>query len=261
MTIRVVIADDEELARRGIRTRLARSPDVEVVAECRNGREAMEAVRRTSPDLVFLDVQMPGKTGFDVIEAIGCDAFPHVIFVTAHDRYAIRAFQVNALDYLLKPIDDERFDLAVARARESLSRKRDSDFGRRLAAVMGEAAPPGRAGRPKSSAKRVVIRSGGRVVFVNVAEIDWVEAAGDYVTLHAAKKSWLLRETISAMEKKLEPNGFVRIHRSTLVRLDRVGEMKSLDNGEYLVLLRDGTELKLSRSYRQALERLLDGRS
>src|SRR6266849_5552648 len=175
--IRVVIADDEDLARRGIRTRLARSPDVEVVAECRNGREAMEAVRRTSPDLVFLDVQMPGKTGFDVIEAIGCDAFPHVIFVTAHDRYAIRAFQVNALDYLLKPIDDERFDLAVARARESLLRERDSDFGRRLAAILGEAASPGRSGRTKSRSDRIVIRSGGRVVFVNVAEIDWVEAA------------------------------------------------------------------------------------
>src|SRR5216683_1816795 len=151
--MRVVIVDDEELARRGIRTRLQRSRDIEIVAECGNGRETIEAIRRTSPDLVFLDVQMPGKTGFDVIEAIGCETFPHVIFVTAHDRYAIRAFEVSALDYLLKPIDDERFDIALARARESLSRKRDSDFGRRLAAVMGEAAPPGCAGRPKSSAE------------------------------------------------------------------------------------------------------------
>lgn len=260
MSIRVIIVDDEELARRGIRTRLQRSGDVEIMAECSNGREAIEAIRRASPDLVFLDVQMPGKTGFDVIEAIGWDTFPNVIFVTAHDRYAIRAFEVNALDYLLKPIDDERFDIAFQRARESLTRDRDSDFGRRLASVLGNMAPGKRDGKPASRFDRVVIRSGGRVVFVKTSEIDWVEAAGDYVTLHAGKKSWLLRETISEMERKLEANGFTRIHRSTIVNLERVGEMRALDNGEYRVMLRDGTELKLSRSYRHALQRLVDGR-
>jgi two-component system LytT family response regulator len=259
MTCRVIIVDDEELARRGIRTRLQRSGDVEIVAECSNGREAIEAIGRASPDLVFLDVQMPGKTGFDVVEAIGWDAFPHVIFVTAHDRYALRAFEVNALDYLLKPIDDERFDIAFKRARESLTRDRDSDFGRRLAAVIGDATP-GRDGLAASRPDRIVVRSGGRVVFVKISEIDWVEAAGDYVTLHVGKKSWLLRETISEIERKLEPNGFTRIHRSTVVNLERVGEMRALDNGEYRVLLRDGTELKLSRSYRHALQRLIDGR-
>jgi two-component system LytT family response regulator len=259
MSVRVVIVDDEELARRGIRTRLQRSGDVEIVAECRNGREAIDAIRRASPDLVFLDVQMPGKTGFDVVEAIGWDTFPHVIFVTAHDRYAIRAFEVNALDYLLKPIDDERFDIAFQRARESLTRDRDSDFGRRLAAVIGDV--PGKSdGRPASRPDRIVVRSGGRVVFIKISEIDWVEAAGDYVTLHVGKKSWLLRETITEMDRKLEPSGFTRIHRSTLVNLERVGEMRALDNGEYRVLLRDGTELKLSRSYRHALQRLIDGR-
>src|SRR6202521_6481518 len=152
--MRVVIVDDEELARRGIRTRLQRSRDIEIVAECGNGREAIEAIRRTSPDLVFLDIQMPGKTGFDVIEAIGCETFPHVIFVTAHDRYAIRAFEVNALDYLLKPIDDERFDIAFQRARESLTRDRDSDFGRRLAAVIGDAVPGKSDGRSASRPDR-----------------------------------------------------------------------------------------------------------
>jgi two-component system LytT family response regulator len=259
MSVRVVIVDDEELARRGIRTRLQRSGDVEIVAECSNGREAIDAIRRASPDLVFLDVQMPGKTGFDVVEAIGWDTFPHVIFVTAHDRYAIRAFEVNALDYLLKPIDDERFDIAFRRARESLTRDRDSDFGRRLAAVIGDV--PGKSdGRTASRPDRIVVRSGGRVVFIKISEIDWVEAAGDYVTLHVGKKSWLLRETITEMDRKLEPNGFTRIHRSTLVNLERVGEMRALDNGEYRVLLRDGTELKLSRSYRHALQRLIDGR-
>jgi len=260
MTCRVIIVDDEELARRGIRTRLQRSGDVEIVAECSNGREAIEAIGRASPDLVFLDVQMPGKTGFDVVEAIGWDAFPHVIFVTAHDRYALRAFEVNALDYLLKPIDDERFDIAFKRARESLTRDRDSDFGRRLAAVIGDATPGKGDGLPASRPDRIVVRSGGRVVFVKLSEIDWVEAAGDYVTLHVGKKSWLLRETITEIERKLEPNGFTRIHRSTVVNLERVGEMRALDNGEYRVLLRDGTELKLSRSYRHALQRLIDGR-
>ena len=253
MKMRVVIVDDEELARRGIKTRLLRAGDNEIVAECSNGREAIEAIRRTSPDLVFLDVQMPGKTGFDVIEAIGSRLFPHVIFVSAHDRFAVRAFEVNAVDYLLKPIDDERFDIAFERARESLSRDRDSDLGRRLTSLLG-AVSPGYASR----LDRLVVRSGGRVVFVKIAELDWVEATGDYVTLHCAKKSWLLRETISEMERKLEPHGFARIHRSTLVNLDSIGEMRALDNGEYRILLRDGTELKLSRNYRQALKYLLN---
>ena len=251
--MRVVIVDDEELARRGIKTRLLLAGDNEIVAECSNGREAIEAIRRTSPDLVFLDVQMPGKTGFDVIEAIGGEFFPHVIFVTAHDRFAIRAFEVNAVDYLLKPIDDERFVIAFERARESLSRDRDSDLGRRLASLLG-AVSPGDASR----SDRLVVRSGGRVVFVKIAELDWVEATGDYVTLHCAKKSWLLRETISELERKLAPHGFARIHRSTVVNLDSIGEMRALDNGEYRILLRDGTELKLSRNYRQALKFLLN---
>ena len=231
--MRVVIVDDEELARRGIRTRLQRSPDIEIVAECSNGREAIEAIRRASPDLVFLDVQMPGKTGFDVIEAIGCETFPHVIFVTAHDRYAIRAFEVSALDY------------------------HDSDVGRRLAAVVGEMALGGNHQSAATRSNRMVVRSGGRVLFVKISEVDWVEATGDYVTLHVGKKSLLLRETITEMEKKLAPDGFARIHRSTIVNLERIAEMRALDNGEYRVLLRDATELKLSRNYRHALGRLV----
>ncbi len=254
--MRVLIVDDEELARRGIRSRIERSRDVEVIGECGNGREAIEAIRRMTPDLVFLDVQMPGKTGFDVIEAIGCDVFPNVIFVTAHDQHAIRAFEVSALDYLLKPIDDERFDMALQRARASLALRHDGDLGRRLASVLGET-PAGRNqkdGPIRSS--RIVVRSGGRVQFVKISDIDWIEAAGDYVTLHVGKKSLLLRETITAMEKKLD-SAFARIHRSTIVNLDQIVEMRALDNGEYRVLLRDATELKLSRNYRQALERLI----
>jgi two-component system LytT family response regulator len=258
MTLRVVIVDDEALARKGIRTRLLRFPDVDIVAECDNGRHAVEAIRRYTPNLVFLDVQMPGKSGFEVIEEVGWEAFPYFIFVTAHDRYAIRAFDVNALDYLLKPIDDERFDLALQRAREALTHDRDRDLDQRLASVVAEL----RSGKPRErEADRVVVRSGGRVLFGKTSEIDWVEAAGDYVTLHVGKKTWLLRETIAEMERKLEAKGFTRVHRSTIVNTDRISEMHPLENGEYRLVLRDGTELKLSRSYRYHLQSLLGGAS
>jgi two-component system LytT family response regulator len=253
MTLRVAIVDDEELARRGIRTRLQRFPDVDVVADCSNGRQAIDSIRRRTPDLVFLDVQMPGKTGFDVIEQVGWETFPYVIFVTAHDRYAIRAFEINALDYLLKPIDDERFDLAFQRARDALAADRDREFGQRLASVLGDVASS-----PKSGlADRIVVRSAGRVVFVRISDIDWVEAAGDYVMLHVGKTSLLSGETIAEIDQKLQAKGFTRIHRSTIVNIDRIAEMRALDNGEYHLFLRDGTELKLSRSYRHRLQRFL----
>ena len=256
MNLRVVIVDDEDLARRGIRTRLQRFPDVDIVADCSNGRQAIDSIRRCTPDLVFLDVQMPGKTGFDVIEEVGWEIFPHVIFITAHDRYAIRAFEVNAIDYLLKPIDDERFDIAFQRARDALAAERDREFGQRLASVLGEVGPNG-AKTSTRQAERIVVRSAGRVVFVKTSDIDWVEAAGDYVTLHVGKKSWLLRETIAEIDEKLQAKGFSRIHRSTIVNTERISEMHPLDNGEYRLLLRDGTELKLSRSYRHQLQDLL----
>jgi two-component system, LytTR family, response regulator len=254
MKMRALIVDDEELARRGIRVRLQRFSEVDIVAECSNGAKAIEAIRRYAPNLVFLDVQMPGKTGFDVIKEVGLEAFPYVIFVTAHDRYAMRAFEVNALDYLLKPIDDERFDTALQRAREALASDRDRDSWQRLASALGEIA----SGDPATwQSERIVVRSGGRVVFVKTSDVDWVEAAGDYVTLHVGKKSWLLRETIAEMERKLHAKGFTRIHRSTIVNAERVGEMHALDNGEYRLVLHDGTQLKLSRSHRHQLQALL----
>jgi len=256
--MRVLIVDDEELARRGIRARLERCKNVSVVGECANGREAIECIRKNSPDLVFLDVQMPGKNGFDVIEAIGAKRFPQVVFVTAHDRFAIRAFEVNALDYLLKPIDDERFNVAIERARKSLAREKDSDLARRLTAVIGVVRPDPQTESARLN-DRIVVRSGGRVAFVKIAEIDWIEAAGDYVTLHVGKKTWLLRETISAIDDKLAAKGFARIHRSTVVNLERISEVRTLDNGESLALLIDGTQLKLSRSYRASVQQLLEG--
>jgi two-component system, LytTR family, response regulator len=249
--LRIVIIDDEELARRGVLTRLEKLPDLQVVAECKNAREAIDAIRRLSPDLVFLDVQMPGKSGFDVIRAIGADSFPYVIFVTAHDRYAMQAFEVNALDYLLKPLDDERFQAALLRAREAVERDQSSDLGRRLSSLLGDSSNVRGSSPP---ADRIVVKSGGRVVFVKLTDIDWVEAAGDYVTLHAGKKSWLLRDTIISLEKRLGFTLFRRIHRSTIVNIDRIRELRSLDNGEYLVVLADGVELKLSRNYRANLQ-------
>lgn len=258
MTLRVVIVDDEDLARRGIRKRLQPFTDVAIVAECSNGRQAIDSIRRCTPDLVFLDVQMPGKMGFDVIEQVGWEAFPYVIFVTAHDRYAIRAFEVNALDYLLKPIDDERFDIAFQRARDALAGDRDRELGQRLASALGDV---GANGAKAGQAERIVVRSAGRVVFVRTSDIDWVEAAGDYVTLHVGKKSWLLRETIAEIDRKLQAKGFSRIHRSAIVNTERISEMHPLDNGEYRLLLRDGTELKLSRGYRHQLQGLLGNTS
>ncbi len=254
MKMRVLIVDDEEFARRGIRTRLQKLDDIEIVAECKNGREAIESIRRTSPDLIFLDVQMPGKNGFDVVESIGPEALPQVIFLTAHDKYATRAFDVRALDYLLKPIDDERFHVALSRARESLARTRDYQLGERLAALIQDL----RTTTQHGANSRIMVRSGGRVMFVKIAEIDWVEAAGDYVSIHSGKKSWLLRETISSIEKRLAPFGFARIHRSSIVKVERVAEMRALDNSEYIVILHDGTQLKLSRNYRQALQPILE---
>lgn len=246
MPIRALLVDDEELARRGLRVRLERAGDIAVIGECANGRDAIAAIGRLAPEVVFLDVQMPEVSGFDVIEAIGPEHAPHIIFVTAYDQYAVRAFDVHALDYLLKPIDDERLAQALRRAREVLSSERDQGFGSRLAGAMASV--------NHGIGTRLAIPTGDRVVVVRIPEVDWVEASGNYVSLHIGKKTWLLRETIAAMDQRLAAHGFARIHRSTLVNTERVAELRALANGEFAVLLRDGTELKLSRSYRHALD-------
>ncbi len=256
MTIRTLLVDDEELARRGLRVRLERAGDIAVVGECANGGEAIAAIGKLAPDLVFLDVQMPEVSGFDVIAGLDPKRAPHIIFVTAFDQYAVKAFEVNALDYLLKPIDDERFAQALRRAREALASSRDESFGARLNAGVASF-QQGAAMRPGSD--RLAIPTGDRVVVLRIAEIDWVEASGNYVSLHIGKKAWLLRETIAAMDQRLAPHGFARIHRSTLVNVERVAELRALANGEFAVLLRCGRELKLSRSFRHALGMLSGG--
>jgi two-component system LytT family response regulator len=249
--IKVLVADDEPLARERLATLLSSEPDVEVVAQARDGEEAVTAVHDHSPDLVFLDVQMPQMNGFDVIEAVGTDKMPPVIFVTAYDQHALKAFQVRALDYLLKPFDRERFTDALQRARNQIERDETGDLGRRLLALVKDL----RRDQPRSD--RLVVKSGGRLFFLRTDEIDWVEAAGNYVRLHVGTASHLLRETMNAIEGRLDPEKFFRIHRSRIVNMERIQELQPWLNGEYAVLLRTGTRLTLSRGYREKLQERL----
>ena len=266
--IRALVVDDEPLARRGIRARLARAGGYSIVAECASGREAIGAIREHSPDVVFLDVQMPGVDGFGVIREIGADRMPVVIFVTAYDTHALRAFDAHALDYLLKPIDDERFASAVERARRRVAERDESAVARRLVALMqevGSAADASHAGRVESPAAvpappgRIVVRDRDRVLLIDVGDIDWIGADGDYVRVHTAGKSHLLRDTMAAMESRLDPSAFVRIHRSAIVNVDRIRELRPYSSREYSVILRDGTRLRLSRRYRDRLRTHLGG--
>src|ERR1700744_45625 len=213
MKIRAVIADDEELARRGLRGLAKRCQDLELICECRNGQESVEAIKRYRPDLVFLDVQMPGKTGFDVISAIAVAQRPHVVFVTAYDKFALRAFEVHALDYLLKPVNEERFDAALTRVREAMSHAKDNAIVQRVRQVAADlqvAASPSMV----SGVDRLPIKANGRIIVIRLADIDWIEADKDYVSVHVGNKTWLMRETIAAVELRLPPSRFLGIHPS-----------------------------------------------
>lgn len=251
MKIRTLIVDDEPLARERIRTLLADELDVEIIGECANGREAIGAIQRDKPDLLFLDVQMPELDGFGVLQMIGAENVPAIIFVTAYDQYALRAFEVHALDYLLKPFDRERFQKALQRARLQIQQANDGNLNQRLLALLENLQPE------RKWLERLVIKSGGRVFFLKVEEIDWIEAAGNYVRLHAGRESHLLRETIKNLETQLDPKKFLRLNRSTIVRIDRIKELQPWFNGEYAVILHDGTRLTSSRGYRERLDALL----
>jgi two-component system, LytTR family, response regulator len=257
MSIRTLIVDDEDLARRGLRSLLRHAEDVEILGECRSGREAIEAIRRFEPDLVFLDVQMPGKNGFEVIAEIDEEKCPYVIFVTAFDKFALRAFDVHALDYLLKPLNEERLKAALARARATLASTRDESLISRFVQIASEL----RSARPDSpqlsTIDRLPVRDSGKVTAVRVADIDWVEASHNYVLLHVGDKSLILREPIASVEVRLAMSGFVRIHRSALVNVDRVRELRTRSKGEFDVVLHDGQQLKMTRNYRSAVERLV----
>ena len=245
---RVLIVDDEPLARERLRTLLADEPGMEVAGEANDGRTAVDAIASLSPDLVFLDVQLPGSTGFEIIEQVGASRMPFVVFVTAYDRYALRAFDVHALDYLLKPFDRERFRQAIARVRQQLERREGGDLERRLIALVQDLKPA----QPRVD--RFVVKSGGRVFFVRNDEIDWIEAAGNYVKLHVGGDAHLFRETMNAVEARLDPDLFFRIHRSHIVNIERIRELQPWFNGEYVVFLKNGTRLTLSRGYREKLQ-------
>jgi two-component system, LytTR family, response regulator len=237
--ITTVIVDDEPLARSNLAVLLRLDPKIEIVGECGSGFDAPAMIRRTKPDLVFLDVQMPECDGFDVLELLGKDIPPAIVFVTAYDQYALRAFEAGALDYLLKPFDNARFDLALDRAKQRI--KLGKDHPARL--------------------DRIAIKSAGRVSFLRISEIDWIEAADYYACLHVGQHTHMLRRSISELEQDLEPTAFCRIHRSTIVNLDRVHGLKLSEDGEYEVVLENGTKLRLSRSYRKQLQNRLGVRS
>ena len=254
--MRVLIVDDEALAREGIRARLEQVGGVEIIGECADGDRAAEQIRQLKPDVVFLDIQMPGKNGLEVVGALPPELRPYFVFVTAYDRHAIRAFELHALDYLLKPISNDRFAVALERVRAQLAAQRSQDFQRRVGALLsaGEMSAPRPAER---TPERLPIRVANRIVLVAVADIDWIEASGDYASLHVGKKSWLLREPLSSLESRLRAGGFIRVHRSAIVNTSRVVELKALEDGDYSILLRDGVSIKLSRHYRSALQVLL----
>lgn len=253
MKIRALIVDDEPLARERLRQLLATEPDVELVGECSDGASAIEAIREQAPDLVFLDVQMPDVDGFGVLEALPAESLPAVVFVTANDQFALRAFDVHAVDYLLKPFDRERFQTAVRRAMAVWERRQNGQLNAQLAALLADVRPGERPGR----VERLAVKSSGRVVLVKIEDIDWIEAADNYVSLHVGAEEHLHRETMAAMEAMLPEGRFMRISRSTIVNLDRVKELQPLFHGEYAVILRNGTRLTLSRSYRDKLTQLM----
>jgi two-component system LytT family response regulator len=236
--IRALVVDDEPLARSNLTVLLRRDPEIEVVRECGSGMEAIAEIRGSTPDLVFLDVQMPECDGFDVLEMLGGELPPAVVFVTAYDQYALRAFEAGALDYLLKPFDNARFDRALGRAKERIA--------------IGKT--------PTPTLERFAVKSAGQVSFLKISEVDWIEAADYYSCLHVGPRTHLLRRSMAELEAELDQAVFCRIHRSTIVRLDRVRGLKLNESGEYDVLLEDGTKLRLSRRYRRELQSRLSVR-
>jgi two-component system LytT family response regulator len=268
--IRTIIVDDEVLSRRGVEIRLRAQDDFEIVAQCANGREALAAIQQYKPELVFLDIQMPGMSGFEVLAHLPQESLPVVVFVTAYDQYAIKAFEARAIDYLLKPIDEERFDAAITRVREHV-RARDAAGQRdRLLQIIAEITGSGELllddvlaqGRKAVEPRRpemLPIRQGRETVRVPVASIQWIDAAGDYMCIHAGGETHILRGTMKELEDILDPKLFQRVHRSTIVNLRLVKSLRAHMNGEYFLTLESGHELKLSRTYRDKVEYFLSG--
>ena len=253
MTLRALIVDDEALARTALVRLLKRERDINLIGQCGDGESAVQAIRQLQPDIVFLDVQMPEMDGFQVVEAIGAEQMPVTIFVTAFDRYAIRAFDANAVDYLLKPFAADRLARGLARARDRCLGRQDKEAAQRLFSLLDS--------RLQSDyAQRLTVATGGRIVFVPVADIDWIEAEGNYARLHVSRKIFEVRETLQALMEKLDPREFIRIHRSTIVNARRIREVLPWFQGSHIVMLQSGEELRMSRYQRDAVERLLGKR-
>jgi two-component system LytT family response regulator len=254
MEIRVLVVDDEPIARRRLLRLLEQEEGVQVVGTCSDGFEAVEAIRNEQPNLIFLDVQMPEMDGFGVVEAIGAEHMPAVIFATAFDQYAIRAFEVHALDYLLKPFSAERLRAALQRARSRISANPAERSQQLFTLLEHLSREQQRLVAPAERyVDRVMVKVNSRFLFVRAPEIEWIEAEGNYLRLHVGENSYLIRETLSAMEGRLDPQQFLRIHRSTIVNLDQVKELRPWFAGDYIVALHNGTELKMSRGYREKL--------
>jgi two-component system LytT family response regulator len=257
--LRAILVDDESLARASVRAALAGRPDLAIVGECADGAAAVASIRDLKPDVVFLDIQMPGMTGFDVIEEIGADRMPPVVFITAHDVHALRAFKVHALDFVLKPFDDERLSEAVDEVHRQVRLRRDGELGRRFAALLNEVGHPAGRGleataeasvpQPTAPLSRLTVRVDGNLHLIPVGEIDWIEGAGNYVNIHAGKRSLPLRSTLVTLASRLPHERFVRIHRSTIVNVERIREVQAWFGGDYIALLHGGEKLRVSRSY------------
>jgi len=254
--IRTVIADDERLARQKLLILLAAEPQVKVVAECQDGRQTVAALRNFRPDMLLLDIQMPDLDGFQVLSEVPPEEMPLVIFTSAYDQYAIRAFESNALDYLLKPFDQERLHHALERARAELLKARDREITHRILNLLSQVQSVALPAPERDS--RLVIKANGRVVFLDLDTIEWIEAAANYVRLNVGKDAYLFRETISRISERLDANHFVRIHRSTIVNVRKIKELIPVNSGEYVVVLRSGRELSCSRGYRAALQEIVE---
>jgi two-component system LytT family response regulator len=268
--IRALIVDDESLAREALLVMLSDDPEMEVIAECRNGKEAADLIRRESPDIVFLDIQMPEMDGFQVIEEVGVEQMPVTVFVTAFDKHALRAFEAHALDYLLKPFDHDRFNTALQRAKTFIRQQKLGEISQSLFAMLEDLnLKPGQFPAETSNRKpespahqapadRVVIKAGGRIYFLKTEEIDWVEGAGDYLSLHSGRQTHLIRETMGNFHARLAPQKFLRIHRSKIINIERIKDIQPLFKGEYIITLTSGQRLRSSRGYRRELQSLLD---
>ena len=252
MNITALIIDDEPLARDKIRRLLRTETDIKIIGEAMSGAEAVELIERLKPDLVFLDIQMPEMNGFEVLQTIENNKMPAVIFVTAYDKYAIKAFEIHALDYLLKPFDSERLQSALNRVRQYLEARNHGIFDEKLLSLLSDLKAE------KDYPRRFVLKTAGRVFFIKTSDIDWIEAAGNYVKLHTGKDAHLLRETMNKTEAKLNPEKFLRIHRSSLVNIEKIKELNPLFNGDYIVIMQDKTELTLSRNYHDRLRQLFE---